>query len=131
MSFHSTNPIDLKIMDALLTDLDTQTNLLILEKFGQILDKESKAAYEVMYTFSEQIQGYSYFVTNKLQYPIEVVFDMTLSKNMLSSNCSHKLTKTIEPATTEFMFHTRQAPDMTDQTKNLKITYTELKNLKA
>lgn len=55
MSFHSTNPIDLKIMDALLTDLDTQTNLLILEKFGQILDKESKAAYEVMYTFSEQI----------------------------------------------------------------------------
>lgn len=64
LSLHSIEPINLKILDALQTDIDTQTNLLIVEKFGQL--KIKKAEYEILYTFSEQIVGVSYFVTNKL-----------------------------------------------------------------
>lgn len=37
--------------DAVQTDLDARTNLLIIEKFGQEL--ENKKGYKILYTFSE------------------------------------------------------------------------------
>jgi hypothetical protein len=46
-----------------------------VEKFGQL--KTKKAEYEILYTFSEQIVGVSYFVTNKLQEPIEMTLDFS------------------------------------------------------
>jgi len=64
LSLHSSNELDLQVRDAIQTDLDARTNLLIAEKFGQFL--EQKPAYDILYTFSEQILAYSYFVTNKL-----------------------------------------------------------------
>lgn len=65
LSLHSSSEVDLQVRDAIQTDLDARTNLLIAEKFGQFL--EQKPAYDIIYTFSEQILAYSYFVTNKLQ----------------------------------------------------------------
>ena len=38
LSFHSNEEIDLKVRDAIQTDLDARTNLLIAEKFGQFLE---------------------------------------------------------------------------------------------
>jgi hypothetical protein len=39
------------VRDAVQTDLDTRTNLLIIEKYGQEL--ENKKGYKLLYTYSE------------------------------------------------------------------------------
>jgi hypothetical protein len=51
MTFHSSNELTTTVRDAIQTDLDTRTNLLILDKFGQDLESDNK--YRIMYTFSE------------------------------------------------------------------------------
>ena len=51
MTFHSARELKTTVRDAVQTDLDMRTNLLILEKFGQDLESDSK--YRISYTFSE------------------------------------------------------------------------------
>lgn len=112
-------------MDAINTDIDARTNLLIAEKFGQFL--EQKPAYDILYTFSEQIVAYTYFVTNKLNYPIEISLDFSKSQNMLYSSRDPKMVKRIQAQCTEFMMHTRAMPTALDFSRSVKITLKELK----
>lgn len=51
MTFHSASELTTTVRDAIQTDLDMRTNLLILDKFGQDLESDSK--YRIIYTFSE------------------------------------------------------------------------------
>ena len=60
LTLHSTIEVAVTVRDAVQTDLDNRTNLLIIDKFGQEL--ENKKGYKLLYTFSEQIHAYSYSV---------------------------------------------------------------------
>lgn len=51
LTFHSNMDLSVSVRDAIQTDLDTRTNLLIIDKFGQEL--ESTPTYRILYTFSE------------------------------------------------------------------------------
>ena len=61
LTIHSEKYVPLIVQDAMLTDLDARTNLLVIEKFGQTM-KRSKTGYNLLYTFSDKIFGYSYAV---------------------------------------------------------------------
>jgi hypothetical protein len=70
--------------------------------------------------------GYSYFATNKLTEPIEITLEAQ-SQNMWWSTCQTKITKRVEPASTEFMMHTRIATNQNDFTpRSVKASYKEL-----
>ena len=51
LTFHSTSELDVVVRDAVQSHLDSRTNHLVLEKFGQEL--ESKDGYKITYSFSE------------------------------------------------------------------------------
>jgi hypothetical protein len=51
LTLHSTSEVAVTVRDAVQTDLDTRTNLLIIERYGQEL--ENKKGYKLLYTFSE------------------------------------------------------------------------------
>lgn len=71
--------------------------------------------------------AYSYFVTNKLNFPIELTLDFSKSHNMLYSSRDPKLVKKIESQCTEFMMHTRAMPNALDFARSVRITLKELK----
>lgn len=60
LTCHSAHEVSVTVRDAVQTDLDTRTNLLVIDKFGQEL--ENKKGYKLFYTFSEQVNAYSYAV---------------------------------------------------------------------
>ena len=60
LSMHSATEVSVTVRDAVQTDLDQRTNLLVIDKFGQEL--ENKKGYKLLYTFSEQVHAYSYAV---------------------------------------------------------------------
>ena len=49
----------------------------MIEKFGQEL--EAKKNYKVLYTFSEQIHGYSYAIQNLSNAALDVLLDCSNS----------------------------------------------------
>ena len=51
LTFHSTVDLSVSVRDAVQTDLDMRTNLLVTDKFGQEL--EVTPNYRILYTFSE------------------------------------------------------------------------------
>lgn len=112
LSLHASLPVDLKVQDALQTDLDHQTSILIMHKFSKVEPQfEKNGSFELRYTFSDQIFGFSYFATNKSLDPIELTVDLSKSTNMVSQTAKNSITKRIEPGATEFMIHQRVKPD--------------------
>ena len=109
ISIHSAVPIPLTVQDAVLTDLDARTTLLIIERFGQEM-KKSKAGFRLLYTYSDKIVGYSYAVHNTRNKKIKVELDCSKSSNMLFSMPSPKLDKVIEPFETVFFMHSMALP---------------------
>jgi hypothetical protein len=73
MTLHSTQEVAVTVRDAVQTDLDTRTNLLIIEKYGQEL--ENKKGYKLLYTYSEQIHAYSYAVQNMVGRTVDINLD--------------------------------------------------------
>ena len=51
LTCHSAIEVSVTVRDAVQTDLDARTNLLVIDKFGQEL--ENKKGYKLYYTFSE------------------------------------------------------------------------------
>ena len=51
LTFHSNNPLSVLVRDSVMTDIEQRTNLLIMNRFGQELEKRD--GYKIMYTFSE------------------------------------------------------------------------------
>lgn len=60
LTLHSSAEVAVTVRDAVQTDLDTRTNLLVLERYGQ--EHENRRGYKLLYTFSEQVHAYSYAV---------------------------------------------------------------------
>ena len=77
LTLHSENELAVTVRDAIQTDLDNRTNVLILEKYGQEL--ESKRGFKTLYTFSEQVHAYSYGVFNEHNRAIEATLDCSAS----------------------------------------------------
>ena len=71
------------VRDAIQTDLDNRTNVLIIERFGKEL--EVKRGLRVLFTYSEQVHTYSYGVINDHNKSIEATIDTSGSKFMVSS----------------------------------------------
>jgi len=111
MTFHSASELTTTVRDAIQTDLDMRTNLLILDKFGQDLESDSK--YRIIYTFSEQVIAYSYAVQNLASKPLEIKLDFGKSENMLFSSKERHITKMVLPGQVEFMMHTMAKPSAT------------------
>jgi hypothetical protein len=51
LTLHSEIELSVTVRDAIQTDLDNRTNILIIEKYGQEL--EVKPGFRTLYTFSE------------------------------------------------------------------------------
>lgn len=51
VSFHSDAELAVTVKDAVPTDIDSKTNALIIERFGQ--ESENKRGVKVLYTFSQ------------------------------------------------------------------------------
>jgi hypothetical protein len=83
-----------------------------MQKFSKAEPQfEKNGSFELRYTFSDQIFGFSYFATNKSLEPIELTVDLSKSTNMVSQTAKNSITKRIEPGATEFMIHQRVKPD--------------------
>lgn len=63
--------------DAVQTDLDARTNLLVIDKFGQEL--ENKKGYKLYYTFSEQVHAYTYAIQNNIGKTVDITLDCSTS----------------------------------------------------
>ena len=77
LTLHSSSEVAVTVRDAVQTDLDTRTNLLIIEKYGQEL--ENKKGYKLLYTYSEQIHAYSYAVQNMVGRTVDIHLDCSAS----------------------------------------------------
>jgi len=51
LTFHSSNQIQVTVRDAVKTDLDSRTNLLVIEKYGK--GSVQQKDYKILFTFSE------------------------------------------------------------------------------
>ena len=91
LTFHSSIDLSVSVRDAIQTDLDTRSNLQIVDRFGQEL--EVTPTHRILYTFSEQILAYSYAIENLTSVPLEFRLDFSSSVNMLYSSKSHKIAK--------------------------------------
>jgi len=118
LTFHSTVDLSVSVRDAVQTDLDMRTNLLVTDKFGQEL--EVTANYRILYTFSEQILAYSYSVQNLTANPLDITLDFGSSQNMLLSSKGKSITKTVLPNQVEFMMHTMAKPSVSDFKRSVK-----------
>jgi hypothetical protein len=110
MSFHSDLPVSVKVKDAVTTDLDTRTSLLVMEKFGHE-QKKSKQGYRLLYTFSDKILGYTYGVQNTKDHSLKVTLDVGKSSSMIHSTPTTLVTKTIQAGETEFFLHSVASPN--------------------
>lgn len=106
------------------TDLDTRTNLLIIDKYGQEL--ENKKGYKLLYTYSEQIHAYSYAVQNMVGRSVDINLDCSQSQNMIFSSKSSKLSKKVEAGHIEFMMHSMAVPNAPKFVRSAKCHISEI-----
>ena len=110
LSVHSEKDVEVNVRDAVQTDIDQRTTLLVIEKFGQEI-KKSKSGYRLLYTFSDKIYGYSYAIQNtKPNKSLKIKLDCSKSESMLFSTPTPYMTKVIEPGQIEFYMHSMAIP---------------------
>jgi hypothetical protein len=96
-------PVELRIRDAIGTDIDEKTNKMIIKQYGK---KEAEGEhYELYSRFAKGVYAFSYMMTNKGTAPIEALLDLNSCENMSFSTLNGALKKTIKPSETEFMMH--------------------------
>ena len=110
MSIHSDHPVNITVQDAVQTDLDQRTSLLVMEKFGHELKKSKSGKYRLLYTFSDKIFGYTYAIQNLKDRELKIKLDCSKSENMLFSTPNSIVTKTISKGETEFFMHCMAHP---------------------
>ena len=72
--------IEVRVRDAVPTDISTRTTEMILEQFGK--EMESGEGYKVLEHVSETTQIYTYGVKNTGTANIEATIDMSAAENM-------------------------------------------------
>ncbi|CAI2386182.1 unnamed protein product [Moneuplotes crassus] len=108
MTMHSESELAVTVRDAVQTDLDNRCNIAILATYGQEADKtENLKAY---YTFSEQINAYSYGVLNTNSEAVTAQIDCSASEEVIFSTRGNIIRKRVEPGELEFFMHTMGLP---------------------
>lgn len=110
MTFHSRSlegesHLEVRVRDAIGTDIDNRTNEMILEKHGQ--QEEAGDGYQVLVYNSKPTLSYTYGIKNTGGAPIEATIDLSGSDNMLMSSKDAIVKKTVKPNEMEFMIHTQ------------------------
>mmetsp|Transcript_25332 Transcript_25332/g.22448 ORF Transcript_25332/g.22448 Transcript_25332/m.22448 type:complete len:226 (+) Transcript_25332:317-994(+) len=103
LTMHSEIELAVTVRDAVQTDLDNRCNIAILATYGQELDKTPNL--KVLYTFSEQINAYSYGVLNIGQKAINAQIDCSASNETIFSSRSNIIKKRVDPGELEFFLH--------------------------
>jgi len=97
------DPIEVRIRDAIGTDIDNRTNELIISQFGH--QEAAGDGYKVLSLFSQNSFTFSYAVTNEQADAVEAAIDLSSSENMTFSSKGPMIRKVIKAGETEFMMH--------------------------
>jgi len=95
--------VEVRVRDAVLTDIDNRTTEMVLEKVGHKEDQGEN--YEIVTYFSQAAQIYTYGIRNTGSVPIEAMLDLSASDNVLLSSKGLIVRKTVKPAEVEVMMH--------------------------
>jgi hypothetical protein len=97
------SPVEMRIRDAIETDIDSKTNEMVVSQFG---DQEATGdGYTLSCKFSKSVYSFSYTMTNTGSAPIEAVLDMSSCENMSFSTRGPLIKKLIQPGESQFMMH--------------------------
>lgn len=121
LTFHSVTEISVTVRDAIQTDLDNRTNILLIERQGTELD--SKTGVRCFYYLSKKTHNYSYGVYNEQSQAIEVTLDCAGSENMVFSTKGSYVRKRIEPGQLEFMLHAMAIPSADTFVRSARCTW--------
>ncbi|CAG9329557.1 unnamed protein product [Blepharisma stoltei] len=121
LTFHSVTEISVTVRDAIQTDLDNRTNVLLIEKQGTELD--SKTGVRCFYYLSKNVHCYSYGVYNEQSQAIEVTLDCGGSDSMVFSTKGSYVKKRIEPGQLEFMLHAMAIPSADTFVRSARCTW--------
>eukprot|EP00357_Protocruzia_adherens_P011223 CAMPEP_0115030694 /NCGR_PEP_ID=MMETSP0216-20121206/37993_1 /TAXON_ID=223996 /ORGANISM="Protocruzia adherens, Strain Boccale" /LENGTH=823 /DNA_ID=CAMNT_0002408007 /DNA_START=44 /DNA_END=2515 /DNA_ORIENTATION=+ len=121
LTVHGENDFAVTVRNAIQTDLDNQTNILLIKENGTPL--EGKKGIRAFHTFSKAVHGYSYGVINDHSAPIEATLDCSKSEKMLFSGKTGLVKKRIEPGQLEFMMHAMALPSADTFVRSAKCTW--------
>ena len=124
LTFHSETEISITVRDAIQTDLDSRTNVQLIEKHGKEL--ESKMGVKCLYYFSPKVHCYTYGVYNEQPQAIEVTLDCNSSSSMVFSSKAPVVKKRVEPGQTEFLMHSMAIPKVDNYVRTAKCTWYSL-----
>ena len=105
---HSESELAVTVRDAVQTDLDNRCNIAILATYGQELEKTPNL--KALYTFSEQINAYSYGILNISSEAITAQMDCSGSGSTIFSPRSNVISKRVEAGELEFFLHAMGLP---------------------
>jgi len=108
VTFHSkvleeNGPMEVKIRDAIGTDVDNEVNRKVLEQHGR--DIERGDGFRVIEKSNDDVYSWSYGVANDSDHPIVFKFDLGESQNMLFSTKGAHAKKTLQPREMQFFMH--------------------------
>lgn len=96
-------PIEIRIRDAISTDIDSKTNTLILAQYGT--EEESGEGYKILSLHSKGSQSFTYGIRNEGTNPIDFTLDLSESENMTFSSKEGMIKKQVKPGQIEFLIH--------------------------
>ena len=98
------NAVELRVRDAIATDIDNRVNEMVLQKDGK--EEESGENYKVICLQSNNTLAFTYGIRNtSATNPIEATLDLSESENLIFSAKGPMVKKTIKPNEIEFMMH--------------------------
>jgi len=95
--------VEVRVREALATDLDAKLNEMILAEFGA--EETAGDGYKVISVVSDGAYSYSYGIKNLKDTAIEAVVDMSQSDNVAFSSRGPLVRKTVKPNSICFMMH--------------------------
>lgn len=98
-----TDKVEVKIRDAIGTDVDNTTNRLILEQYGK--DIERGDGFRIIEKENDQAYSWSLGVSNESDHPIVIKLDMRESENMQYSTRGSHNKKLLQPGEIWHMMH--------------------------
>jgi calpain-15 len=121
LTLHSDIELSVVVRDAVATELDPRTNILLIEKFGKEL--EYKTGVRCFFQFNKDVHAYSYGILNEQAGDIEANLDCSGSENMIFSTNTTLVKRRIEPGKMEFMLHALAHPSVDTFVRSAKCSW--------
>ena len=99
---------------------------MILDKYGQEL--KARNGYRILYTFSEQVNAFSYAIQNTSGKQADATLDCSESQDMIFSSRTDTITKRVDASATEFMMHAMVKPNANQFTRKEVCRMKEVKD---